>query len=107
MARREAFDKTALNLIMGTPFTSGEFYRVIPSTGIGEYVRIVNGQVVEFTKAPHDDEKADTKKPRRDPLKRVQNDMELRGVVSINGTPIEYYGTEKGWVKFKAEWDAA
>lgn len=104
MARRESFDKVALRLIQGTPFTSGEFYRVIPSTGIGEYVRVKDRTVVEFKREPHDD--APPASPRyKDKLRRSENEMELRGVVALDGTLIEYYGSEKGWQKFKLEWN--
>lgn len=108
MARKESFDKTALRLISGTPFKNGEFYRVIQSTGIGEYVKIVNGAVVEFTKEPHDDgAEAVVSVKSGTPVKRIQNDMDLCGVVMLDGTPIEYYGTQKGWEKFKSEWSTA
>jgi hypothetical protein len=103
MARKESFDKVALRLISGTPFTGGEFYRIIQSTGIGEYVRVVDRKVVEFTREPHDDNPP-ADKVYKGRSKRLENDMELRGVVALDGTPIEYYGTEKGWQKFKAEW---
>lgn len=103
MARKESFDKVALRLIRGTPFTSGEFYRIIQSTGMGEYVRVENRKVVEFTKEPHE-EIEDVSPTYKDKIRRVENDMDLRGIVTLDGTPIEYYGTEKGWQKFKAEW---
>jgi hypothetical protein len=106
MARRESFDKTALRLISGTPFSGGEFYRVIHSTGVGEYVKVVNRQVVKFTRELHDDNAAPvvTSVSRQGKVRLVENDMELRGTVLLDGTPVEYYGTQKGWEKFKSEW---
>lgn len=106
MARLEPFDRIAKRLIHDTPFRNAEFYRVIPSTGIGEYVRIADGVVVEYTREPHDPPES-AKRRQRDTLRKSSNDLELRGIVSMNGTPIEYYGTEKGWQKFKEEWNMA
>lgn len=105
MARKESFDKTALRLILGTPFRNAEFYRVIQSTGIGEYVRVKDGKVVEFTREPHDDNPPAVR-VYKDKVRRVETDMELRGIVVLDGTFIEYYGTDKGWQKFKSEWYA-
>lgn len=106
MARKESFDKVAKRLLWGTPFKNAECYRIIQSTGIGEYVRIVDNQVVEFTREPHED--APPPNPKyKDKIRKSENDMDLRGVVYINGSPIEYYGSEKGWLKFKSEWGDA
>ena len=105
MARKEAFDKVALRMLQGTPFSSGEFYRIIQSTGIGEYVKVQNNQVVKFTREPHDDEQP-VQRAYKSVLKRAQTEVELRGVVSMDGTPVEYYGTVKGWEKFKSEWNS-
>ncbi len=103
MARTESFDKVAKRLLWGTPFRNAECYRIIQSTGMGEYVKIVNNQVVEFTKEPHNDDPI-IKSKYKNSLKKSENEMELRGIVSMDGTPIEYYGSEKGWLKFKSEW---
>ena len=106
MARTESFDKVAKRLLWGTPFRNAECYRIIQSTGIGEYVKIVDNQIVEFTRQPHDDLPVVSSK-HKNRLKKSENGMELCGTVYTDGTPVEYYGSEKGWLKFKNEWDDA
>lgn len=109
MARRESFEKVALRTIAGTPFHNAEMYRVIVSTGVGEYVKIKEGKVVEFKREPHDDELFQ-KEVEEESLKvvknskrsrpREQNGLEYRGTVMIAGSPIDFYGSDKAWKKF-------
>lgn len=110
MARRESFDKVALRTLSGTPFTNAEFYRIIPSTGIGEYVRVRRGKVVEFNREVHDEDRIQeqaieeaskvTKRDRKSNRLKEQNGMEYRGTVLILGSPVDFYGSEKAWKRF-------
>jgi hypothetical protein len=112
MARRESFDKLALRTITGTPFTSADFYRIIPSTGMGEYVKIRGGRVVEFIRESHDEEAIQKQielesskvvKSLKHKKSLYQNGLEYRGTVLILGSPVEFYGSEKSWKKFIEE----
>lgn len=101
MARKERLDKLAKRYMTNSNHKRAEFYRITESTGLGEYVLIEDGKVVKYEteQINYLSDKVDVTK--KDSIKKSQNDMELRGVIYVQGSPVEFYGSEKGWQKLQ------
>ena len=99
MARIARLENIAASMLKDSCIRNAEFARV-SAAGILDYVRVKRGRVMN--KSREDLNAAGTVDYTAPTVaKEQQNGMEFRGYITVDGLPVEFYGSEAAFTKLK------